>query len=291
MDSKELAGIIEGIHYGEVKPVIKIDEFQLQGSDCGTCLYWISSKMIDKITNPENLRGIYIVPKIIKGLNTQIHHKSPRIAFSKAIEKLSHYQRVENLITQKTCSISKSVQINKSVRLGKNIVIHDGCIIGNNVVIGSNSILMHDCIIGDNVIIGNNSIVGGEGFGFEKIEDGEYEKIAHIGSVTIEDNVFIGDCVTIARGTIRNTIIKRGVKIDNHVHIAHNCILHEDSIFTAGVTLSGSVIVGRNCWLGPNSTIFQKVNIVKNCKIGIGSVVLKDCKESGTYFGVPAKLI
>lgn len=291
MDSKELAGIIGGIHYGEVKPVIKIDEFQLQGSDCETCLYWISPKKIEKITNPEKLRGIYIVPKIVNGLNTQIHHKSPRIAFSKAIEKLNNYRRIENLKTQKTCRISESVLINKSVRLGENIVINDGCIIGNNVVIGSNSVLMHDSIIGNNVIIGNNSIIGSEGFGFEKTENGEYEKIAHIGSVTVEDNVFIGDCVTIARGTIRNTIIKRGVKIDNHVHIAHNCILHEDSIFTAGVTLSGSVIVGRNCWLGPNSTIFQKVKITDNCIIGIGSVVLKDCKNGGTYFGIPAKKI
>lgn len=291
MDSKNLAESLGGLHYGLIQQIIKIDEFQLSQSNCETCLYWISPKLIDKINSPEKLNGTYIVPYIINGLKSQIVHKSPRRAFSKAVKLLHPNQELENLTNYKTCKVAKSVKLHNSIKLGENIVIHQGCIIGNNVVIGSNSILLPNCRIGNNVIIGNNTVIGGEGFGFEKTETGEFEKITHIGSVTIEDNVFIGDCVTIARGTIRNTEIKKGVKIDNQVHVAHNCILNKNTILTAGVTLSGSVIIGKNCWLGPNSTVFQKVNIVNNCKIGIGSVVLKDCKEDGTYFGIPAKRI
>ena len=289
MDSKDIAIALKAEHFGIHKKVKRVGDFLNSKKSCQESLYWISDKYLSYIENPAKLKGTYIVSNKTEGIETQIIHKSPRKIFSQALELLHPDHKLE--VSGNNLQIDSTVRYNDSLRVGQNVVIKKGCVIGENVMIGDNSILESNCVIGNNVVIGKNTIIGGEGFGFEKNSNGEYSKVAHIGSVTIEDNVFIGDCVTIARGTILNTRIDTGVKIDNQVHIAHNCLINDNSIVTAGVTLSGGVILGKNCWVGPNAAIYQKVKITDNCIIGIGSVVLKDCKNSGTYFGVPVKKV
>ena len=96
----------------------------------------------------------------------------------------------------------------------------------------------------------------------------------------------MGSNNTIARGTINNTIIEDHVKIDDNVHIAHNCCISKNTIITACVEISGSVKVGKNCWIGPNSSIIQKINIGNNCTIGIGAILTKDVKDNSKIMGL-----
>ena len=178
-----------------------------------------------------------------------------------------------------------------NITFGQNVVIESDCLIGDNVTIGHNTVLKRKTKVGNNVEIGALSTIGGSGFGFEKNSSGDYKKIMHYGSVYIEDDVNIGDNVTIDRGTIGLTKICKNVKIDNQVHIAHNSEIGANTIVTACVTISGGVTIGEDCWLGPNSTINNKGSLPNNSILGIGSVLLKKVNKEGTYFGIPVKKI
>ena len=112
-----------------------------------------------------------------------------------------------------------------------------------------------------------------------------------MGSVEIGDYVEIGNFTAVARGTLKNTIIHSHVKIDNLVHIAHNCIIGENSMIIACAEISGSAVVGENCWLGVGSSTMQKIKLGNNCLIGIGAVVLKDVPPGAVMAGNPAKVI
>jgi UDP-3-O-[3-hydroxymyristoyl] glucosamine N-acyltransferase len=152
-------------------------------------------------------------------------------------------------------------------------------------------VIADDVKIGRHCLIRSNSVIGEEGFGFEYEEDGTPIRIPHLGSVEIGDFVEIGNFTAIARGTLKNTIIHSHVKIDNLVHIAHNCIIGEKSMVIACAEVSGSSIVGKKCWLGAGCSTMQKIKIGDNCLIGIGAVVLKDVLPGAVMAGNPAKLI
>ena len=112
--------------------------------------------------------------------------------------------------------------------------------------------------------------------GLYTIKPEELLRFIHLGGVKIGNEVEIGALNSIARGTLNDTIIENGVKTDNLVHIAHNCYIGCNSLITACVELSGGVIVGKNVWIGPNSSVLEKIKIGDNAFIGIGSVVTKD---------------
>ena len=166
-----------------------------------------------------------------------IRTKNPRLAFAEILKEFfttNHKPTIQS-------------EISSSIKLGKNVTIGKNCVIGNNVSIGDNTILNHNIVIHDNTIIGNNcyiksnTTIGEDGFGFEFDENNIPVRIPHLGKVIIENNVEIGASCTVARGTIKNTLLKNNVKIDDNVHIAHNCIIGENSIITAQALLSGSV--------------------------------------------------
>lgn len=137
---------------------------------------------------------------------------------------------------------------------------------------------------GENLKVGPGSRLGTVGFGFERDDDG-YFIMPHLGGVVIGDDVDIQANVCVDRGTFSNTVIGTGTKIDNHVHVAHNCKIGRDVMITAGVILGGSVTVEDRAWLGLNSTIMQGVTIGVGATIGIGAVVLKDVEPGQTIVG------
>ena len=169
--------------------------------------------------------------------------------------------------------------------------------IGEGVTIGENSCIDHFCVISDGVVIGRNckiqsgTVIGEDGFGYERDESGIPIKITHLGTVIIEDNVEIGNCTVIDRGTLGNTIIKKNVKIDNLVHIAHNVVIEDNSLIIACSEISGGVIIGKGSWVGPNSSIIQKVKLGSDSFVGIGSNVIKDVENFAVVAGNPAKII
>lgn len=177
----------------------------------------------------------------------------------------------------------------------ESVVIEPTCYIGSNVTIGKNTIIMagakikENVIIGENCIIRENCVIGGFGFGFEKDQDGINYRIPHIGGVIIEDNVEIGAITTVCSGTINPTIVKKHAKIDDHVHIAHNCVIGENCIVTACAEISGSCIVGKNTWFAPNTSVINGITIGDNVTIGMGSVINKSVKNNEVMVGAPAE--
>jgi len=141
-----------------------------------------------------------------------------------------------------------------------------------------------------NYEVGQNTSIGGSGFGFVKDDDGTWLEIPHIGGVVIGKNVRIGDNCCIDRGTIENTVIGDGTKIDNMVHIAHNCKIGKNVIICAGVTFCGSVTVEDDVWLAPGTLIKEGVTIGKGARTGLGAVVIEDVPPGALVYGVPAKV-
>lgn len=139
--------------------------------------------------------------------------------------------------------------------------------------------------------IGKNTVIGGDGFGYVKQEDGTLLKMPHKGNVVIEQNVRIGSNVCIDRAVIGSTIIGKGTKIDNHVHIGHGAKIGKNCLIVAGSVLGGSCEIGDGCFIGINASIKNKVKIGKNVTVGMGAVVTKDVPEGVTVVGNPARIL
>ena len=152
----------------------------------------------------------------------------------------------------KDCYIGPFVAIAEGVEIGDGVVIHPHATIGRNAKVGSgteiysNAVIYHDCIVGNNCILHAGCVVGSDGFGFAPTADG-YDKIPQIGIVTIEDNVEIGANTCIDRSTMGTTIIRKGVKLDNLVQIAHNVEVGQNTVMSAQVGVAGSSKVGEWC--------------------------------------------
>lgn len=215
--------------------------------------------------------------------NAYILSKNPRLDFAKA---LNHLQKEIGFLTWQTESF-----VHTSAQIEENVVIEKVCFIGANTLIKANTVIHRGTKIGMNCKIGSGSNIGGDGFGFERDDRSKLHRFIHLGGVVIGDNVEIGALNSIACGTLSNTIIEDGVKTDNLVHIAHNCLIGENTIITACAEISGGAIIGCDTWIDPNSSIIQKVNIGKNCFIGIGSVVTKDVAPNESVAGKPARRI
>jgi len=241
----------------------------------------------------EKLQDVCIVTSALPdegtGRNAFILVKNPRLAFAKALS--------EFFVERKTPGIGQYTVIHPTARIGLSVIIGNGCTIGRDVEIGDYTEIRHNVVIADGVKIGkhclirSNAVLGEEGFGFEYEEDGTPIRIPHLGGVRIEDYVEIGNFTTIARGTLKETVIHSHVKIDNLVHIAHNCIIGENSMIIACAEISGSTVVGRNSWLGPGCATKQKITIGDDCFIGAGSVVLEDVPPGVVMIGNPARFL
>lgn len=201
-----------------------------------------------------------------------------------------HHYLFENTDFYDNYNFKSEIGINSSIK--QTAIIEEGVIIGENVSIGYNSIIKKGSIIGNNVVIGNNTVISSEGFQLVKNDLNQNTLIKHVGGCTIADNVFIGDNCTVGNSLFENTTyIGKNTKIDNLVHVAHNCVIGANCVLTAGVILSGSTIIKDNVWLAPNCTVSNKVILNENAFVGIGSVVIKSVKENERVFGNPSETI
>lgn len=146
-------------------------------------------------------------------------------------------------------------------------------------------------IKGKNVQIGDNCSIGNDGFQYIKDVDGGLIKFPHFGNVILEDDVEIANNTCIDRGALSNTIIRKGVKIDNLVHIAHNVEIGENTQVIALSMIAGSVKIGKDCWISPSSCIKNQLTIGDNVLIGMGAVVISDVESDSVMVGNPAKLL
>jgi UDP-3-O-[3-hydroxymyristoyl] glucosamine N-acyltransferase len=161
-------------------------------------------------------------------------------------------------------------------------VIGEGCSIGRGVV------LMPRVRLGARVTIGAGAVIGDPGFGFARGPDGKTRPIPQLGGVIIEDDVHIGALCTVAAGTLSPTVVKKRVKIDAQVHVAHNCEIGEDTVIAAQSGLAGSVIVGRGVMMGGQVGIADHIIIGDNARIAAKSGVIGDVAAGATVAGYPA---
>jgi len=178
--------------------------------------------------------------------------------------------------------------------IGSNVIIMAGAYVGANCVIGDDTIIYpnvtiyRDSVIGKECIIHAGAVIGADGFGFSHTKDGEHIKIYQNGNVIIEDNVEIGANCAIDRAVFNSTIIRRGTKLDNFIHIAHNCDIGEHSIFVAQTGVGGSTKLGRNCVVSGQSAFSDHLSIAPFSTFSARSGVTKSIEKSGgTYSGFP----
>ncbi|WP_341214666.1 UDP-3-O-(3-hydroxymyristoyl)glucosamine N-acyltransferase [uncultured Wocania sp.] len=184
--------------------------------------------------------------------------------------------------------------IGENVHIGNNVKIHPHTYIGDNVVIDDNSAIFpgakiySDCIIGKYCVIHSGAVIGADGFGFAPNKKGEYTKVPQIGNVIIEDYVDIGATTTIDRATLGSTIIRKGVKLDNHIQIAHNVEIGKNTVIAAQTGVAGSTKIGENCQIGGQVGIVGHITIGNNVKIQAQSGIGRNVKDNEVLQGSPA---
>ena len=185
--------------------------------------------------------------------------------------------------------------VGKRTRIGKGAQILPQAFIGNDVTIGEGTVIhpgvkiYPGCKIGKNCIIHSNVVIGADGFGFAPTADGSYKKIPQTGNVIIEDNVEVGAGTTIDRATMGSTIIRKGVKLDNLIQIAHNVEIGENTVIAALTGVAGSAKVGKNCQIGGQVGIAGHISIADNTRIGAQAGIMSSIKKEGeVLLGSPA---
>jgi len=244
----------------------------------------------------------FIAEQPIKKTCTLIRVDNARIAFAKLLEMYQKARSSTKGVEQpsyvsKSASVGTDVYIgaftylSENVRVGNNAKIFPNVFIGENSVIGENTVInagvkiYHDCVIGKNCVIHAGTIIGSDGFGFTS----DNNKVVHIGNVIIEDDVEIGGNTVIDRATLGSTIIRKGAKLDNLVHIAHNTDIGEGTMLAAQVGFAGSTKVGKNVQMGGQVGINGHITIADGVKIAAQSGVAGSIKEEGSIvMGSPA---
>jgi UDP-3-O-[3-hydroxymyristoyl] glucosamine N-acyltransferase len=228
---------------------------------------------------------------------------NPKLAFARAIEVLHavEYKPIgvsgdlvigngttlgEDLSIHTRVTIGRDVVIGDRVTLHPGVVIGDRCGIGSDTVIHSNVSIYHDCEIGSRVVIHAGTAVGADGFSFVPDEEGHQVKLLHLGRVRIEDDCEIGANCAIDRGGFGDTVLRRGVKLDNLIQVGHNCDVGEDTVIAALAGFSGGTHVGRRCVIAGQVGTNQHVTIGDGVTIIGQAGVTKDVPDGAVIAGM-----
>jgi UDP-3-O-[3-hydroxymyristoyl] glucosamine N-acyltransferase len=253
--------------------------------------------------------GVVIVPEDFEVNRSDviiIRVKDPYQSFVKLQEHFEDKHDLKRGISH-LCSIGSGTELGEEIFIDDFVKIGDKCVIGKNTIIHSNTsiedkvsigqnckiesnvTIYRNCIIGNNVIIHSNTVVGSDGFGFAKNDDGTFTKIPQNGIVRIEDNVEIGSNCSIDRAVMGETLIRKGVKLDNQIQIAHNVEIGEDTVIAAQAGIAGSTKIGKRCMIGGQAGIVGHLIICDDVIIGASVGVAKSITQPGVYTGYRAK--
>ena len=200
-----------------------------------------------------------------------------------------------------SAKIGNNVYIGAFAYIGANASIGDNCkiypqaYVGDNVQIGQDCTLFSgvkiyaDCVLHDRIIIHSSTVIGSDGFGFAPQKDGTFSKISQIGNVIIEDDVEIGSNTSIDRATLGSTIIRKGVKLDNLLQLAHNVEIGQNTVIASQTGISGSAKIGENCIIGGQVGIVGHISIANGSQIQAKSGIGRSIEEEGKkWAGAPA---
>ncbi len=215
-----------------------------------------------------------------------------RMSVKIGIEQPSYIS--EEATTGEDIYVGAFAYIGKKAQIGNNVKIYPQVHIGENVKIGNDCIIYagvkiyDDCIIGDRCIIHAGAVIGSDGFGFAPQKDGAYKKIPQIGNVVLEEDVEIGANTTVDCGTMGSTTIRKGVKLDNLIQIAHNVEIGQNTVMAAQTGISGSTKVGQNCMFGGQVGLAGHITVGDKVILGAQSGVGQSLKSDQTLLGSPA---
>lgn len=181
--------------------------------------------------------------------------------------------------------IGARVKIGERVRLMAGVVLGDDVEIGNDTTVYPNVTIYHACQIGARVIIHAGAVIGADGFGFAPTQAG-WQKIPQVGRVVVGDDVEIGANTCIDRGALSDTVIHNGVKLDNQIQIAHNCVIGEHTAVASCVGIAGSAVIGARCMIGGAAMIGGHLTIADGAIVSAATAVPSSLPEAGQYSGV-----
>ena len=181
--------------------------------------------------------------------------------------------------------IGKNVTLGNDVKVYPNVYIGDNTVIGDNTTIFAGTKIYSDTQIGKNCNINSGAIIGCDGFGFLPDANGEFQKTPQIGNVIIEDNVEVGANTTIDRATLGSTIIRKGVKLDNLIQVAHNVEIGKNTVIAAQTGIAGSTKIGENCMIGGQVAIVGHIKVGNNVKVQALSGVARSLKDNAVVQG------
>jgi len=298
-----LKGSVEGDPDASVSDISKIEE-----GKPGTLSF---------LANPKYEKYIYETQSSIvivnADFNPQKRINSTLVRVKDAYESFASLLRLYEESKPRKSGISKQAAIADSASLGKDLYIGEFAVVSDNASIGSGVQLYPQVYVGDHVKIGEGTIlhpgvkvyegceigahcvihagavIGADGFGFAPNQENNYEKIPQMGKVIIEDHVEVGANTTVDRATMGATILRKGVKLDNLIMIAHNVEVGENTVIAAQSGISGSTKVGMNCMFGGQVGLIGHIKIASGVKIAAQSGITKDIKEEGIVIqGSPA---
>ncbi len=249
--------------------------------------------------------ALIVPPQVRSARKPLIVTEDPKLAFSQVLELFKPEPSIpkgvhdtailgRNVRLGADVAIGPYVVIEDNVRIGDRVVIYPFAFIGRDTEIGDDTIIYPHVFIGERTTIGRRCIIhagasiGADGFGFLQTEHG-HKKIPQIGIVILEDDVEVGANSTIDRATVSVTRIGRGTKIDDQVHVAHNCVIGENCLLCGQVGIAGSARIGNNVVMGGQAGVSDHVTIADNVTLAAQAGVFGDITEPGVYSGYPAR--
>ena len=279
-----IGGRVEGNENAKINTFAKIEEGK-EGA-------------ISFLSNPKYTSYIYETKSSVVLVNNDLHLERPvsctLIRVDNAYECVAKLMQAYAQMQPKKTGIDSLAFVAKSAKIGKDVYIAPFACIGENVTIGDGCaiyphVVIYDgCQIGNNVTIHAGSVIGADGFGFAPNTEG-YEKIPQLGIVVIEDNVEIGANTCVDRSTMGQTIIHKGVKLDNLIQVAHNCEIGENTVMSAQAGMAGSTKIGAWCMVGGQAGFSGHIKIADKTFVGAQSGVISNTKGDGEQLiGAPA---
>lgn len=308
VSAKELAHLLQGKVEGN--PEEQVNQFaKIEEAQKGALSFFANPKYEQYVYTTQ--ASILLVANTFKASQaisaTLIRVEDPYAALAFLLDQFGKAQQSKKTGISKWAAVPEGTQvganayvgdfvsIGNKVKLGEDVCIESNVSLGDNVVVGEGTILlsgvrvMQGCVIGANCVLHAGVVIGSDGFGFAPQADGTFKKVSQVGKVIIEDDVEIGANATIDRGSIGDTIIRRGVKLDNLVHIAHNVEVGEHTVIAAQTGVAGSTKIGKGCMIGGQVGIVGHIHIADGTKINAQSGVSKSIEEPNMVVtGTPA---
>jgi UDP-3-O-[3-hydroxymyristoyl] glucosamine N-acyltransferase len=303
---KELADAIDGVVDGDA--TIEIDSINTPAEALSGQITFLSDSRYKKELQNTSASAVILREEDRSACPvTAVIVTNPYAAYAAVANLLYPTQREiagihPTAVVDDSSDIADDVWIGPNSVIGRNVRIDSGCQIGpgcfieQDAQIGAESVLlgnvavMHHCVLGQRVLIHPGAVVGSDGFG-QANDNGRWIKIPQIGRAIIGDDVEIGANTTIDRGSIGDTVIEEGVKLDNLIHIAHNVRVGAHTVMAAGTGIAGSTTIGRNCMIGGSVGISGHLTIADNVTLTGRTTVLQSVKEPGSVYssGTPAE--